>query len=53
LYQPVKKNKIKRINRIDALNILVISKSVNYFLEDMKDAHYLMGNLFSELSLAL
>jgi len=30
--------KKKRTNRIDALNIFATSKSVNYFLEVMKDA---------------
>jgi hypothetical protein len=33
-----KKIKKKRINSIDALNIFAISESVNYFLENMKDA---------------
>jgi hypothetical protein len=42
LYQTVKKSKKKRINRIDALNIFATSKSVNYFLEDMKDAQYFL-----------
>jgi len=32
------KIKKKRINKIDALNLFVNSESVNYFLEDMKDA---------------
>jgi hypothetical protein len=38
LVSACRKIKKKRINRIDALNIFVNSESVNYFLEDIKDA---------------
>jgi len=48
LYQSVEKSKNKRINRIDALNIFATSKSVNYFLVDMKDAEIRLWDEFPE-----